>query len=302
MIAFVLSGAGNRGPLEVGALRALLEAGIKPDLIVGTSAGAINGAFLAAHGATPESTKKMEDVWASVSPWEIYPENILQILWRIKSKANSVFSGGGVRRLLERSFPADVRTFGQLKIKLYTTATDLRSSRLFIFGDEPDVSLLDAVQASMSIPGIHPPVRYFEAQLVDGGVLANVPASIAMDRGATTLYVINAGYGGEVINPAQGVLEVITHTIRTMMAQGLLEDIDRAKADTGVDLHHITVNAFEHVSFLDFSKSREMVKVGYEKAKAYLVAPAPFVPEAAAVPAPSTLLPGATQYIPPYLR
>src|SRR5690606_11175697 len=185
MIAFVLSGAGNRGPLQVGAVRALLEAGIKPDMIVGTSAGAINGSFLAAHGPTVAATEAMEKLWVSATADEIYPEGILEILWRLRSKANSLFTGKGLRAMLERALPPDVTTFGQCKVPLYTTATDLRSSRLYVFGDIATAPLIDAVQASATVPVVHTPIDYAQAQLVDGGVIANVPVSVAIDHGAT---------------------------------------------------------------------------------------------------------------------
>ena len=73
MLAFVLSGAGNRGPLEVGALRALIEAGHQPDLLVGTSAGAINAAYLAAWGVSLETVDRMADLRRWVTAEIVYP-------------------------------------------------------------------------------------------------------------------------------------------------------------------------------------------------------------------------------------
>lgn len=304
MIAFVLSGAGNRGPLEVGALRVLLEAGIAPDLLVGTSAGAINASYLAAWGATVDATHNMEKMWAGVDADDVYAENVLEIVWRIKTKANSVFTSDGMRRILTRAYPPAVKTFGDLKLKLYTTATDLRSRRLVLFGDDPQAPLLDAVMASAAIPAIHPPVSYKNLQLVDGGVVANVAASVAMDRGATEIYVINAGYGGEIVEPARGVIEVLGGTLNTMMAQSLLTDLDRARRDQQINLHHIMVGGFGDLSFRDFSKTKEMVQYGCDRAKQYLAAPAPaIVAPAAAAGTPAEPLPeGVTEYIPPYLR
>ncbi|MFO7634002.1 MAG: patatin-like phospholipase family protein [Caldilinea sp.] len=299
MIAFVLSGAGNRGPLQVGAVRALLEAGIVPDMIVGTSAGALNGCVLAAHGPTVAVTEQMEKLWASAKADEIYPEGILEILWRLKSKANSLFTSGGMRELLMGALPPGVTTFGQCKTTLYTTATDLRTSRLYVFGDKGDAPLLDAVQASATIPVVHPPVGHAGAQLVDGGVVANVPVSVAIDRGAKTIYVINAGYNEAILAPAQGVLEVLMRTLSAMLSQNIIQDIARAKADDTVDMHHIPVQVDKDLSFFDFSYTKEMVAQGRAAAKAYLAAPAPMAPMMAAAPGPD--LPGATPYTPPYL-
>ena len=300
MIAFVLSGAGNRGPLQVGAVRALLEAGIKPDMIVGTSAGAINGSFLAAHGPTVAATEAMEKLWVSATADEIYPEGILEILWRLRSKANSLFTGNGLRAMLERAMPPGVTTFGQCKVPLYTTATDLRSSRLYVFGDIATAPLIDAVQASATVPVVHAPIDYAQAQLVDGGVVANVPVSVAIDHGAKTLYVINAGYNEQILAPAHGVLEVLMRTLSSMISQNIIQDIARAKADDTIDLHHIPVHADDSISFFDFSHSAEMVQQGHAAAQAYLAAPAPMAPMMPAA-APGPELPGATPYIPPYM-
>jgi NTE family protein len=301
MIAFVVSGAGNRGPLEVGALRALLEQGIKPDLLVGTSAGAINTSYLAAWGATVEATHNMEKMWADVDAGDVYAENVVEIVWRIKTKANSIFTSDGMRRVLTRGYPPSAKTFADLKIKLFTTATDLRSRRLVLFGDDPTAPLLDAVMASAAVPGIHPPVTYKNLQLVDGGVVANVAASVAMDRGASEIYVINAGYGGEHLEPARGVIDVLGGTLNTMLAQSLLADLDRARRDDKINLHHIVVAGFGDLSFRDFSKTEEMVEYGYARARQYLAAPAPAI-VAPAMAAAEPLPPGVTEYMPPYLR
>jgi NTE family protein len=303
MIAFVLSGAGNRGPLEVGALRALLEQGIVPDLLVGTSAGAINASYLAAWGATVAATHNMGKMWAEVDAGDVYAENVLEIVWRINTKANSIYTSTGMRKVLTQAFPPAVKTFGDLKLKLYTTATDLRSSRLVLFGDDPQAPLVDAVMASAAIPAIHPPVTYQNLQLVDGGVVANVAASVAMDRGADVIYVINAGYGGELVEPARGVVEVLGGTLNTMLSQSLLVDIERARRDPKIDLHHIIVAGFQDLSFRDFSKTEEMIEYGYNRAQAYLAAPVPMLPALSAASAHEEPLPqGVTEYLPPYLR
>ncbi len=287
MIAFVLSGAGNRGPLEVGALRALLEKGIQPDLIVGTSAGAINASYTAARGFITEALDEMADLWRNVTTDTIYPENLLQIAWRLRTRADSLFSSKGMRSLLETTLAPHARTFGDCKIPLFVTGTDLVTSRLFVFGKDKGAPLVDAVLASASVPAIHPPVLYDKLQLVDGGVVANVAAHIAMDEGARTIYVINASYGGQAQNPAKGLLEVVGRSLNTMLAQALLDDIARATAEADVDLFHIHVQAFDGISFRDFSKTDEMLEKGYDIAKRYLDAgPAPFAPLPAAAPAP----------------
>ncbi len=304
MIAFILSGAGNRGPTQVGAVRALLEAGIKPDMIVGTSAGAINALYLAAHGVdSPATVDGMIATWQGVKAATLYPGNILQIGWRILSKEESIFPNKGMRQLLEQMLPARVQTFADLQIPLYVTTTDLTSTRLFLFGLEPSAPLVDAVLASAAVPAIHPPVLYRDLQLVDGGAVANVPASVAMDQGATELYAINAGHDGSKQPLVDGVIEVLSRTLTTLTTQSLLIDLDRATRETAVDLHHIQVRFSEPVSFRDFSKTGAMVQEGYDAARAYLAAPRPrSLAPATTASSYGEQVGAAREYIPPHLR
>lgn len=304
MIAFVLSGAGNRGPLQVGALRALLEQGIRPDLLVGTSAGAINALFLAAHGLdAPHVTEQMATMWSTVTATTIYPGNLFQIGWRLWNKEESLYPSTGVRKMLEAAMPPGVATFADLKCPLFVTTTDLTSLQLFLFGEDPSAPLIDAVLASATVPVIHPPLLYQGLQLVDGSTVANVAAGVAMDQGATELYVINAGYDDRKQPPVDGIVELLTRLLATVMTQTLLIDLDRATKDTAVDLHPIQVIFSQRVSFRDFSKTDAMVQEGYAQTKRYLTTPQPrTVAPAGRQSIYGEAVGAAREYIPPYRR
>lgn len=302
MIAFVLSGAGSRGPLQVGAMAALMEVGIQPAFIVGTSAGALNGAFVAARGLSPATLRAIHAQWQQVNARTLYPGNVVSSAWRLLRGKPSLYLSSGLRKMIGAGLPDGVTIFGDLQLPLYVTSVDLLSNRLFVFGEDRSVPLVDAVLASVTVPIVHPPVDYHGLQLVDGGVLANVAASVAMDKQATRIYVINAGYGGTPERPIQGILDVANQTLTTMMAQTLLRDLARAQADDAIDLHHIHIPLFRDVSFRDFSRTDEMVQAGYDAARAYLAAPRPQV----VAPPPSRpdlgeTVRGAREFIPPYL-
>lgn len=278
MIAFVLSGGGNRGPLAVGALRALIEAGIQPDLVVGTSAGAINATHIAIHGATLASIDGLANTWSRVTRQTVYPGNVLTLAWRFVRRAPSLYRTHKLRAFIAAQLPPGVTTFAHAQLPLYVTAVDLLTSRLFVFGVGErgrSAPLVDAVLASAAVPVIHPPVCYRNLQLVDGGILANVPASIAVQQGATEIYAINVSHGEAIAKPARGLLDVLDSTIDTITVQALLRDLKHAEADVTVDLHHIHVEAFEEISFRDFTQSAAMVRVGYEKTLRYLERPQP---------------------------
>ena len=309
MIAIVLSGGGNRGPLEVGALQALFEHGIWPDMLVGTSAGAINSAFLAAAG-TPDCIPQLAEAWHKGAREVVYPGSLLSMGLRVLSGADSLFPSDGMRRLVSENLPPGVNTFADLKIPCYLTAVDLQSSRLYLFGEDPQGPVVDAVVASCSIPAIHPPVDYHGLQLVDGGVVAATPASVAMEKGANVIYAINVGHGEESMEPAKGIFEIISRTLDTFILQSLLMDLRRAAADPAVELHHIHIPAFSGIAFNDFDHIDEMIVAGRQATEAYLAGPAPRVtvppgsPARPAAPAANGghRVPGAREYIPPYRR
>lgn len=302
MRAFVLSGAGNRGPLQVGALRALLEADIRPDFLVGTSAGAINAVFLAARGYNHAALDEMATLWQNVSARDIYPGGWLQKGWRVWTQAASLYSGDGLARIIEESLGRPGICFGEMQIPVYVTAVDLRSARLFVFGEDDSTPIAKPLQASASVPVIHPPVAMDDLQLVDGGVLANVAASFAMDKGATEIYALNAGGAGGSEGISASLWDVAVTTLSTMLAQAVLRDLDRAQAAPQVDLHHIHLTAFRTTSFRDFGKSREMIEAGYDMTRAYLAAPAPFIgaPERRPAYDVGDVVSGGREYYPPY--
>ena len=160
MIAFVLSGGGNRGPLQVGALCALLDAEIRPRFLVGTSVGAINAAHVAARGFSQASLDALANSWRSVDTRIVYPGNLLSIAWRVLRRKDSLYAGDGMRALIQTALPPTVSSFGQLQIPLFVSAAELRYNRLFMFGEDPRTPVVDAVLASASVPVIHPPVRF----------------------------------------------------------------------------------------------------------------------------------------------
>ncbi len=275
MICFALTGGGCRGALQAGACHALLEAGIIPDFFVGTSAGALNALYLACHGVNLETVQELRQVWTRVRRRNVFSGNPFSVSFNFIRGKDSLYSGRALRQFISRVMPRGVTTFGDLTVPCYITTTDLRTKRLYLFGEDPGTPFLDAVLASSAIPVLHPPIAYQELQLVDGGVLENVPADIAMDKGATTIYLLNVGYGGQRMAPAHGVVNIFNRVMGVMMTQSLFTDLERAQEDTGIALHHLHLNAFPDISLMDFSRSRQMMESGYQAAQAYMRSPVP---------------------------
>jgi NTE family protein len=177
--AFVLSGGASLGAIQVGMLRALYERGITPDLIVGTSAGALNGAFVAARPPTPTTADELGDVWRSVRRSTVFPANPLSGFVGFIGRRNYLVPDWGLRALLTHHLP--IEALEDAVIPLHVVAVDLYS------GEEvrlSEGSAIEAVMASAAIPGVFPPVSWEGMELIDGGVANNTPISHAVELGA----------------------------------------------------------------------------------------------------------------------
>lgn len=279
MIAIALTGGGNRGPLQVGALQALFAHGIWPDLVVGTSAGALNAVYLAAVG-TPAATDKLASFWRNATFGTAYPGNYLQAAWRFLRGEDSLFRSDKLRQVIATHLDPLARTYADLKLPCYITTSNLHTNDLWLFPADDDKSapLVDTVLASASIPGLHPPVAYAGTQLVDGGVVDNVPAGVAIEKGATEIYLVNVGYGGDVQGPVKGVTRILGRTINTFLAQSLFQDLERASADPAIQLHHIHIPDLPDLSYTDFSQVDAMIEAGRNATERYLRNPQPRQP------------------------
>jgi len=219
-----------------------------------------------------------------------------------------------MRQIISDQITPLARTYADLKLPCYITTSDLRTNRLWLFPNEKDKSapLVDTVLASATVPGLHPPVPYEDTQLVDGGVVDNVPAGVAMAKGATTIYLVNVGYGGDVQGPVKGLTKVLGRTLNTFLAQSLFADLEQASADPAITLHHIHITELGEIPFTDFSQVDAMIAAGRANAERYLRNPQPVpagpgprmdIPRAAAESARSLAhLRGAQPFTPLYRR
>ena len=171
--AFVLSGGANQGVAQVGMLRALLERGFFPDVIVGTSAGALNGAALATT-PTLEKVDELEEVWLGLRGEQLFPGGTWKRAWNVLRRDDHLASNEGLLTVLDQAAPAE--DFADLQVRLRVVTTDLDTGdEILIVGGPVRPALL----ASAAIPGIFPPVELHGHRLVDGAVVNLVPISHA---------------------------------------------------------------------------------------------------------------------------
>jgi NTE family protein len=274
--SFVLSGGGNRGPLEVGAARVLLERGIVPELVVGSSAGALNGAFLAAD-PTVAQMDRMAEVWREAGRRKVIANSAFNTILKLLRGKPHLMDNAGLARFITSSLPPGVREFGDLKLPFYCTIAHWATRALYVYGDDPRGPLAEALVTSAAVPGYFPPTWAGGEAFVDGGVVSNVPVEVAVARGATELWVIDLAYSTDVPRKLDNSLTSIRHAIFPALYKEALAEMASVCLRPGVTLHHIPVYDYQDVGLGDFGATGRMFELGAEAARRYLDRPAPNV-------------------------
>ena len=184
--AFVLGGGGLLGAHEVGMLRALSEAGIKPDVVVGTSIGAINGVFVAADPAG--SASRLDDLWQGDAMRLAFAETVFGRAVRLARSGTHLHSIEPLGQMLAEKLP--VADFAELKLPFQCVAASIEKASAVWFKSGP---LVPAVLASCAVPGLLPPVEIDGQHYFDGGLVDSIPVGHAVALGASTLYVLQVG-------------------------------------------------------------------------------------------------------------
>ncbi len=271
MKAFVLSGGGNLGATQVGALASLIDRGIKPDMIVGCSVGALNASFLA-RGVSVKQIEELAAVWRSLTRSDIYPGTRLGALWRFITGKDSLYDNRRFFEYLQRGGVTPAITFSDyLPLKLYITATHMPAGELHVFGDNPHDRLLDALMASTALPPMHPPWIVDGERYTDGGTITPLPLRVALDRGAKEIYALHivstdAPSGPEAVS---GITALATTSINTMLRLQAEHDLLLAEVARRVKLHYIPLRIEETPDALDFDKADRLIESGRSAAETY---------------------------------
>ena len=247
--AFVLSGGGNQGVSQVGMLRALLERGILPDVVIGTSVGAINGAVVATDPALPQ-IEHLEHIWLGLTSERIFPGGALRRAWNILRRDDHLISNDGLRDLLNGTLIAD--TFAELQVPLRVVTTDLESGSEVVFAAG---ELRPALLASEALPGIFPPVRLSGGLLVDGAVVNLVPISHALAGPVDRIFVLDVS---DPISdrPIRSPLDVVVRAMAISRDQRF--DLELQWVPEDVELVVLPPPADQR-DFFDFTGARELM-------------------------------------------
>jgi NTE family protein len=186
--AFVLGGGGLLGAVEVGMLRALFERDVRPDLILGTSVGALNGLVVAAD-PTARSVDRLLDLWSDVAESnEVYADRAWKQVRRAVRTGTHLHSAEPLRARLDEEF--GTTTFADLAVEFQCCAASIERAAEHWFSSGP---VVPAVVASAAVPGLLPPAVVEGEHYLDGGIVNSIPVGRAVDLGATEVFVLQVG-------------------------------------------------------------------------------------------------------------
>lgn len=249
--AFVLSGGASLGSVQVGMLRALVEADIRPDFVVGTSAGAINAAYFSKN-PTIEGVTDLGAVWSQMKRASVFPVRPGLGFLGFVGKRDHLCPSRPLAELLARHLGD--QHLDRSPVPAHVIAADLATGR--------EVCLsaglaAQAVLASASLPGILPPVRLDGRSLIDGGVINNAPLSHAIRLGADTIYLLACGHACALKEPPKSALGVILQSVSVLIGRQLVHDVDRFEGTC--NLHVVPQMCPQNVAPMDFSQADKLM-------------------------------------------
>jgi len=265
--ALVLGGGGLLGAVEVGMLRALLEADVRPDLVVGTSVGALNGAFFAGD-PTLEGVARLGTLWQELSGGEVFGGSLLTRARTVLRTGTSLHSAEPLRRLLAQHLP--VARFEDLAVPFQCVAAEIEGAREHWFAGGP---LVPAVLASCAAPGLLPPVELDGRHFLDGGLVHSIPVGRAVQLGARTVYVLQVGRIEQPLTPPSRPWQVAN--IAFEIARRHRFAADMADLPDGVTVHVLPTGDAapglrEDLRYRDTARVAVRVSGAYAASAAYL--------------------------------
>ena len=245
-------------------LRALVEAGITPDVIIGCSAGAINGAAFAAEPSV-RGVARLERIWRKLAAGEpaLMPSQRLPVAVQLARKGQSLHDPLPLATLLTEELP--VADFDQLRIPFHCVATDLERAAEHWFTEGP---IVPALMASASLPAVYPAHVHDGRTFIDGGVLNEVHTDRAIEQGATELYVLHVGHLDDRRTEVQRPFDSALRAYWTARRWRLEENLRNIPAHC--TLHRLPSGSTPRLRFDDFTQGPDLAEVAYAQSAHYL--------------------------------
>lgn len=225
--AWVLAGGGSFGAIQVGMLQALVAHGLRPDLVVGSSVGAINGAYFAG-APDADGLRRLAALWCGLRRNVVFPIAWRNLLARSGSGGFAV-DPSGLGGLLEQCLP--YRLLEQARVPVHVVATDQLGGGTVALSHGPAFA---AVLASCAIPAVFPPVRIDEHFLIDGAIASNTPISVAVGLGARRVIVLPTGFACALQTPPRSAIANALHAITLLIAHQLADEFEHYRTQAEI--------------------------------------------------------------------
>lgn len=260
--AFALEGGGSYGAAQVGMLLALVDAGIQPDLVVGTSVGALNGALLAARLDLRRSLGDLERMWRGLRRRDVLPVRAGDTVRALAGRRAGIVPNDGLGQVIDRWLP--VVRLEHLAVPFAAVATDIATGEPVVLREG---HARPALLATSAVPGLYAPVRVGEVDLVDGGLVDNFPVSVAAELGATTVVALPTAQARP--GRLSGPLSLIQRASDVLVARASRRGIERVGGAVGVVELPAPVT---DRSMFDFTGSGQLIDEGYAVTSRWLAA------------------------------
>ena len=248
-------------------MRALLERDILPDLVVGTSIGAINGASIAAD-PTADTVERLEKVWTNLEDTGVFASSIISQAASLVRTKTHLHSNAPLRKLLVKTLPAN---FSDLPIRFECVAASIERAAEHWFNSGP---LVEAILASCAVPGILPPVKIGDEHFIDGGTVNSIPIGHAVAMGAKTVYVLHVGRIERPLTRPRNIWEVAMIAFEVARRHRVARDL--ATLPEGTTAHVLPTGETEkwnnpkQLRYRNFAAAHARIQQAYEATSAYL--------------------------------
>jgi NTE family protein len=259
--AFVFAGGGSFGAIQVGMLHALAARGVGADMVVGSSVGALNGAFYAGD-PTLKGVLQLETIWRGLIRQDVFPITWRTVLSFIRHR-DFLIPHDGIQKLIDDHIP--YRNLQDAKLPVHIVTTDIITGDSVVLSDGPTAQ---AIIASTAIPGAFAPVPYKGYYLADGAISSNTPIRVAVAKGANRLIVLPTGYACSTHAPPIGAVANALHALTLLIARQLVSELE----DIAPGIEYVVVPPLCPLvgSPYDFSRTADHIERAIQSTEAWL--------------------------------
>ncbi len=248
----------------MGALYAVHETGLRPDMLVGTSIGALNAAFLALHGFTLESLDLLRATWIRASTLDLLPSNYVRLAFRAVLRRSTSLVADRIRDFfIEQGFTPELSFANFKHPRLFIVSSDLNSGQPVIHGDPPEEKVLEGLLLSTALPPWVLPVRKQGRYLMDGGVVSNLPVEPALRMGAEQILALDLMDTRELFEGDRGMATFLDRLSMTVEKRQTDLEMELAAA-RGIPTFYIGLTGETPVTQWNFDQTEELIERGYE--------------------------------------